>query len=111
MDNCIHMGHCRSLAGPLGAVGPLQPRAEGGHDVMVLDIVADVGEAGGLLIKEAVLLMVFFSLREDDFLCRLFFFHSGVQMTLLLAISGVILGDGGDDGLPGTPVASFGFNL
>ena len=55
-------------------------------DMIMLDIVADVGEAGGLLSKEAVLLMVFLFLREDDFLCWLFLFHRGVQMMLLLAI-------------------------
>ena len=77
-------------------------------DMIMLGIVADVGEVGGLLIKGAVLLVVFLVLREDNFLCWLFLIHSGVQMTLLLAISGVILGDGVDDGLPGTPVASSG---
>ena len=77
-------------------------------DMMMLGFVADVGEVGGLLIMGAVLLMVFLFLREDDFLTWLFRFHGGVQMTLLLAISRVILGDGGDDGLPGTPVASSG---
>ena len=78
---------------------------------MMLGIVADVGEVGGLLIKGAVLLAVFFVLREDDFLCRLFLFHRGVQMMLLMAITGVtgvILGDGGDGGLPVTPVATSG---
>ena len=77
-------------------------------DMMMLGFVADVGEVSGLLIKGAVLLVVFLVLREDDFLCWLFLFHRGVQMMLLLAILGVILGDGGDDGLPGTPVASSG---
>ena len=38
-------------------------------DMMMLGIVADVGEVGGLLIKGAVLLVVFLVLREDDFLC------------------------------------------
>ena len=73
-------------------------------DTMMLGIVADVGEVGGLLIKGAVLLAVFF------------LFHRGVQMILFLETSGVILefggvlwllaGDSDGGGLPGTPVAS-----
>ena len=74
-------------------------------DTMV-DVVADVGDVVELLSRDPVLLMVFLPWREDDFLCWLFLFHKGVQMTLGLALSGVILGDGGDAGLPGTPVVT-----
>ena len=74
-------------------------------DTMV-DVVADVGDDVGLLSRDPVLLMVFLLWREDNLLCWLFLFHKGVQMTLGLAMSGVILGDGGDDGLPATPLVT-----
>ena len=74
----------------------------------MLDVVAGVGGEVGLLNMEPVFLTFFLLWEEEDLLCWLFLFHKGVQMTLGLAMSGVILGDGGDDGLPGTPVASSG---
>ena len=69
----------------------------------MVDVVADVGDEVGLLNMEPVLLIVFLLRREDDLLCWLFLFHKGVQM----ALSGVILGNVGDVGLPGTPLVTF----
>ena len=85
-------------------------------DTMLMDFVAVDGEDGGLLARDTLFLMVFFPVEEDDFLCMLFLFHNGVQMTLFLDVSGVILelggvllllgGDVNGGGLPDTPVAS-----
>ena len=72
----------------------------------MVDVVADVGGEVGLLNMEPVLLTVFLLWKEDDLFCWLFLFHKGVQMTLGPALSGVILGDGGDAGLPGTPLVT-----
>ena len=69
-------------------------------------VLAHVGDDVGLLSRDPVLLMVFLLWRDDDLLCWLFLFHKGVQMTLGLAMSGVILGNGGDAGLPGTPLVT-----
>ena len=72
----------------------------------MVDVLADVGDEVGLLNMAPVLLIVFLLWREDFLLCWLFLFHKGVQMTLGLVMSGVILGDGGDAGLPGTPLVT-----
>ena len=70
----------------------------------MLDIVAGIGGVVGLLNMEPVFLTFFLLWEEEDLLCWLFLFHKGVHMTLGLALSGVILGDGGDVGPPGTPL-------
>ena len=72
----------------------------------MLDVVAGVGGEVGLLNMESVFLTFFLLWKEEDLLCLLFLFHKGVQMTLGLALSGVILGDGGDVGPPGTPLVT-----
>lgn len=73
----------------------------------MLDAVAGVGgEEVGLLNMEPVFLIFFLLWNEEDLLCWLFLFHRGVHVTLGLVFPGVILGDGGDVGLPGTPLST-----
>jgi hypothetical protein len=71
----------------------------GGHDAGHC-----IGGVVGLLNMEPVFLTFFLLWEEEDLLCWLFLFLKGVHMTLGLAFSGVILGDGGDVGPPGTPL-------
>ena len=74
---------------------------------MLAAVAGVVGEEVGLLNMKPVL--IFFLLwNEEDLLCWLFLFHRGVHVivTLGLVFPGVILGDGGDVGLPGTPLST-----
>ena len=59
-----------------------------------MDFFAVVGADVGLLDWDT-LLWIFLAAEEDNFLARLFLFHKGVQMTLFLEVSGVILVLGG----------------
>ena len=75
---------------------------------MLAAVAGVVGEEVGLLNMEPVFLIFFLLWNEEDLLCWLFLFHRGVHVivTLDLVFPGVILGNGGDVGLPGTPLST-----
>ena len=77
---CLH-----GVGGYLQIVGDGAGRGVDGH-------LSCYGEDGGLLAWDT-LLWFFFPAEKDDFLCKVFLFHKGVQMTL--DVSGVILESGG----------------